>query len=55
MISVKIEVQLNGITIQHESETLSAMSANNTVITEKAASMLLEGYHKVKKGIESQR
>jgi hypothetical protein len=56
MIKVTIEVELDGMTLQYEKETYGVISGGNSVVqAEKAESLLLEGYHKIKAGIESQK
>jgi hypothetical protein len=56
MIKVIIEVQLtNGTTIQFEKETYGIAGSYPSLDAEKAQELLLEGYHKIKKGIESQK
>ena len=54
MIVVKIEVKVNSTTIEFETE-YPGLIGNSTLDAERAQSLLLEGFQKVNRAIESQK
>jgi hypothetical protein len=57
MINVTIEVEVNGVTLRIEREAYEhAVTGGNAGLdAEKAQALLLDAYHKINKGIESQK
>lgn len=55
MIRIKVEAEVNGVLLQYERELSYAGSGSEALQIEKAESVLLEGYQKIKKGLESQK
>jgi hypothetical protein len=55
MITVIIQIEVNDMTLQFEKKTYGMAGGHSGLDAEKAQALLLEGYQKINKGIESQK